>query len=396
MKINTLLILFFIIGCVLIAGYISKSIPITVVSKPVTVENPKNNLTQSNLTNASVPVQNTVSVTRSPGRLLVSIGKYNAHLPVFIDDVRSGNVSAGKPLNVTVSEGNHVIKICTETFCERAEAEIKPGVKTTLDFEERLNTDAPLGLLSISIGNYPADIPVYIDGTSVGVIASGERLNQSIISGNHSVKVCVDTTCFGENVTVIPTALTTLDFENQLQNNFSLGPLVVSIGGFNADLQVFIDNSSVGTVSMGKPLNLRFPPGNYTVRVCVGKVCEEENVQVRFAKQTVVDFGDRLKADVEFPSPTARIARYSLSGTVMTIDVELINPDTKDHVFTASVSSVYSFTDSQRLRISDSAQGSFTRAVKAGERYTQRVTLILSGGSNVIANEPVVIDVSIT
>ena len=54
------------------------------------------------------------------------------------------------------------------------------------------------------------------------------------------------------------------------------GPLRVSIGSWNADLPVLIDNTSAGIVSHDKPLDLMLEEGNHTVRVCAGTICLDE------------------------------------------------------------------------------------------------------------------------
>jgi hypothetical protein len=170
----------------------------------------------------------------------------------------------------------------------------------------------------------------------------------------------------------------------------------VSIGGYDAyRLPVFVDNASVGNVSLGNPLNIKLNQANHTVSVCAGTVCENESVQIRFAKQTFVDFGEELIRDAKFPTPTVRILSSSISGNVLTVKIEFINPDTVDHSIAATISCVYSYSDSHNLRHSDSAVNLVSRLVKSGERVPQTVLLYFQAGTNFMANDPVVIDVMV-
>jgi hypothetical protein len=132
------------------------------------------------------------------------------------------------------------------------------------------------------------------------------------------------------------------------------------------------------------------------VKVCVGVICENENVEIKFGQPVFVDFGERLKKNVEFSNPTVRIENYFVTGTSLTVDVEFINPDKVDHTITATIGSGYSFiASSDRQRKNNYAQALVTRSVKAGSRVNQAVTIALTGGSSVIANEPTIIDISI-
>jgi NADH:ubiquinone oxidoreductase subunit E len=307
----------------------------------------------------------------------------------------AGTISPGNPLSVNLSEGSHTVKICAGTVCEQANVHIGYAIRTTVDFEDALRTDALQGTMSVSIGDYPATLPVFIDDAQAGTVSQGKTLNQTISTGIHTVKICVGDTCFNRTVEIQPSDQTTLDFEEQLENHLLKGPLRVSIGGYNAELPVFLDNAHVGVVSMGNPLDLVANVGNHSIRVCSGNVCEDEEVQIKFAKQSVVDFGEQLEKDAKFPAPAVRITNSTTSGSTMTVDVEFVNPDTIDHSFTATVSCVYTFTDSYNIRESSSAQTMIIRTVEAGNTATQQVTLGLYDGSNVIAGPPVLVDVTI-
>ena len=151
------------------------------------------------------------------------------------------------------------------------------------------------------------------------------------------------------------------------------GPLRVSIGGWDADLPVFIDNKSVGIVTHDKPLDLMVEEGNHTVKVCAALTCEEENVTIKFARPRIVEFEERLIRDVEFPKPTARIVGYYPSGSdSMSISVEFINPSIKDLVMSAEVKCAYTYIESRsQNRVGSMAQGIVNANVKSGTRVMQ-------------------------
>jgi len=384
-----------IAGCILATGCVLKptanatKVP---VSSATTI--PLTTVQPDTVNQAAVPVLGEIPEGITFGQLNVSIGEYNDLLPVYIDNMSAGQVSAEKMLSLKVGEGMHSVKVCSGSVCEVVETEIKSGIKTTIDFETRLKTDAPQGSLVISIGDYSANLPVLIDNTSAGTVTANKALEQIISMGNHTVKICNGDNCFSQNVTIRPGNQTSIDFGERLKNDITQGSLSVSIGGYNAEnLPVRIDNLSVGNVSLGKPVTIRLKEGNHTVQVCVGMICEKEEVNIQFAKQSSVDFGDRLKADVEFPSPVVRIASSVLSGQDLTIEVEFINPDTVDHTMAATVSCVYSYMDSQNIRRNDAVQKRITTTVTAGSRDTQEAYLYLGGGTNVMVSDPVIVDV---
>jgi hypothetical protein len=330
------------------------------------------------------------------GKLNVSVGNFPGNLPVFVDGIFRGSVSFGNPLSLNMSEGTHAIKVCSGTVCEEANVHIGRAIMTSLNFEKLLSRDIPLGFLNISIGDYPATIPVFIDEEKVGQAVPGKLLNVTLPAGIHSIAVCAEGSCINNSIIISPMNQTVLNYTDRLKQDLPKGDLVVSIGGFNAELPVFIDNISAGTASVGNPLTLKLNRGNHSVAVCAGKVCENETVQIRFAKQSFVDFGERLKEDVEFTVPTVRITSSFLSGSTLMVGVDLINPDSKTHVISATISCVYSYSDSHNMRHSDSAQNRISATVKPGENVTQNIQLSLPGGSNVIANDPVVMDVTVS
>ena len=167
------------------------------------------------------------------------------------------------------------------------------------------------------------------------------------------------------------------------------GPLRISISGFNAFLDVILDNNSVGNVTMEKPLDLLIDEGNHTIKVCVGSICENEEVKIVFAKRTVIDFGDRLRKNVVFPTPTARIIDYFRSGDSVYVIVEFINPSLKPLSMTAEVSVGYSFIDERTdLRVAESTRGKAQADVKAGQRETDVLSLDFSNGYSYIFDPP--------
>jgi hypothetical protein len=175
------------------------------------------------------------------------------------------------------------------------------------------------------------------------------------------------------------------------------GPLRVTIGNYNPGrpLPVMIDNQTMGNVTVGKPLDLMISEGNHTVKVCVGVICPTEHIVVFFAKQSYLDFGDRLKKEAEFPSPTARIINYYKNGNGIGVNIEYINPTQKDLAMSAEVSCGYSFIDSRtNVRMGDSVRTKGSQWVEAGRRQTETVNLYFADGSAYSYDEPKISDIS--
>ena len=74
------------------------------------------------------------------------------------------------------------------------------------------------------------------------------------------------------------------------------GPLRISIGRYSVDqpLAVLINNTSVGVVKAGVPLDLMVDEGNHSVKVCVGVICPEKFITIVFAKRSFLDFEEIL------------------------------------------------------------------------------------------------------
>ena len=129
--------------------------------------------------------------------------------------------------------------------------------------------------------------------------------------------------------------------------------------------------------------------GNHSVKVCVGVICENETVIIVFAKKSLIDFGPRLKKDVEFPTPTVRILDYYRSGNGVAVVLEFINPSSKDLTMGAEVSVGYSYiNDRNDERGGESARGKSTSVVKAGQRQTSTLNLNFASGYSFLFDPP--------
>ena len=178
-----------------------------------------------------------------------------------------------------------------------------------------------------------------------------------------------------------PLSIRPVNNTNSTNTSALKGPLRVSISGYPADLDVMIDNKTAGLVKQEKPLDLMLEEGDHRVSVCVGDICEVETVKILFAKQVYVDFGDRLRRDVEFPVPTARILEYYKNGDGVTVSVELINPSTKDLTMSAEVSVGYSYIDYRSgTRKGESSRANLMDRVRAGDRQRYTVDLYFVDG----------------
>ena len=170
------------------------------------------------------------------------------------------------------------------------------------------------------------------------------------------------------------------------------GTLKVSISSWNAELPLFIDSTSVGTVAMDKPFMGMVEEGNHTVKVCAGTKCVEEEVEIKFAKQVFIDFSERLKKEVVFPVPTAQIIDYYRSGDGVGIVVEFINPSVKDLVMSADISDGYTYIYTRtNQRTAETVRGRASATVKSGQRQTTVLTLsFASDGYSYLFDAPVI------
>lgn len=197
------------------------------------------------------------------------------------------------------------------------------------------------------------------------------------------------------NATVVPTVVPTfVPFPTNATSGLE-GTLIVSIN-YPKTLAVVLDNKTVGTVNTTTPLFLRVPEGNHTVRICVGWMCEQENITTRFGRQVKVDFSERLQKNVEFPDPTARILEYNKNGNDISVTVEFLNPDTLDHTFSLKLSVGFEYIDDNHVKLGDSVHATTSQLVKAGQRVNQTVNLYLpSSGSIINFDNPQIEDLKV-
>ena len=180
------------------------------------------------------------------------------------------------------------------------------------------------------------------------------------------------------------------------------GSLKVSISGISypANLSVVIDNDTVGTVNPTTPLYLMVSEGTHTLMVCANSVCKQENVTIRFGKYLVVDFSEQIQKDAIFAnpnaSPTARILEYFQSGEVISVNVEFINPSTKDHLMSVVVRCGYSYIDDRTsIKMEDIARRKLEQNVKAGQRITEWLDLYFAYGHSYSYDSPVIEELQI-
>ena len=257
------------------------------------------------------------------------------------------------------------------------------------------STEVKKGLLIVTIGDYPDELPVFIDNKSAGVVSLSKPLNLTVNTGRHIVRTCVVSLCKDQDVLVVSSSPTAVDFAEWLKNDVVTGFLTVSIGGYNGELPVSVDNVSMGNASQGKPLNLIVSEGNHLVKVCVGILCVNETVGVKFAKPLTIDFGEQLKKIAEFSTPTVRIIDTRQDGSKVTVDLEFINPSSHDLTFTTIVECAYSYIDPQTdWRKGNAKQVTVTRAVRAGTRSKQSSDIWLTGGRSYIIEIPQILNVT--
>jgi len=266
-------------------------------------------------------------------------------------------------------------------------------MQTTVPVDTETSRESKEGQLNVSIGDHNDELPVFVDDASVGNVSRDKPLNLTASVGRHTVMVCVIGSCIQEDVLVISSNPTTIDFGERLKKEGVSGPLRVSIGGYNAELPVFVDNENVGNVSLGKPLNLMVSEGHHNVKVCVGILCVNEDVEIKFAHPVYSDFGERLKRVAEFSTPAIRIIGTRQTGDTVTVDVEFINPGKNDLTMSTTIQLAYSSIDpTSHWRHGNVKQGTVTKSVKAGTRTVQSLDLSLTGGSAYMIEIPVILN----
>jgi len=173
------------------------------------------------------------------------------------------------------------------------------------------------------------------------------------------------------------------------------GQLKISVGGLTGDYPAFIDNISVGIVSSRSPLSMTLLEGNYTVKVCCGRICEQEKVAITFGKQRTVDVSEQLKKDLGSSAPAVQIVGYFLNTDRITIDVEFINPTPQPRTMSAEVSCGYSYIEGRSYnRIGSIAQGHLSSTVNACDRTTESLNFDLASGSSYLYEIPTITLVS--
>ena len=105
-----------------------------------------------------------------------------------------------------------------------------------------------------------------------------------------------------------------------------------------------------------------------------------------------VDFSQQLQKDLEFPNPTARILKYYKNGNVISVNVEFINPSTKDLMMSVVVRCRYSYIDERTLiKREDTSIGMEGQNVNAGQRITGWIDLY-SASDNILSFDSPVIE----
>jgi hypothetical protein len=253
------------------------------------------------------------------------------------------------------------------------------------------STEIKKGQVNVSIGNYIGELPVFIDNKSAGNVTLNKPLNMTVNVGRHSVRICVQDLCKTEEIVVLSSGPATVDFGEWLTKEIVTGPLTISLGGYNADLPVLVDNITVGNLSQGEQMNLMVSEGNHTVKVCVGMICVNETVGVKFAKPVNVDFGDRLRKVAEFSTPIARIVNTRQAGARVMVDMEFINPLTKEITFTTMVQCTYTYIDPQG-RKGNFKQITVTKSVRPGMRANHTADIYLDGGRSYVIEAPHILE----
>jgi len=353
----------------------------------------------------------TWSYTGSPGSMVkIVLLKADIEVGTIMDSTSVGSDGTGSsswpiaPSGTTGSDytvsvqsiSQPTIKDESNNYFTLTSATTAPDdIPTTVPVRTENSTGVKKGLLNVTIGDYPSELPVFIDNKSAGVVSVSRPLNLTANVGRHSVRICVVTLCNNQEVMVVSSSPTVVDFGDWLKSDVVTGPLTVSIGGYNAELPVLVDNVTVGNVSQGKPLNLVVSEGNHTVKVCVGILCVNETVEVKFAKPLTIDFEDRLKTVAEFSTPTVRIVDTRQDGAKVTVDLEFINPSKNDLTFTTTVQCAYSYIDAQTsTRHGNAKQITVSRSVKAGTRAKQSSDIWLTGGRSYLIEIPQILTVT--
>ncbi len=180
------------------------------------------------------------------------------------------------------------------------------------------------------------------------------------------------------------------------------GPLTISLEGsrtpedtFTDEYPVYIDNLVAGVVSSKRPVTLAKIVGNYTVKVCCGTLCEQENVTIRFGKQRNVDFSERLQKDLGSSKPAVRIVEYYPNDDQISMNVEFINPTTHPLTMSAGISCGYTYIEAGSYnRVGSTTQGHLSETVNACDRVTKALNFKSARGSSYLYDIPAITLVS--
>ena len=351
----------------------------------------------------------TWNYTGSPGSIVkIVLLKGGIEVGTIMDSTSIGSVGTGSytwPISPTGTTGSDfkvsvqsisqpTIEDVSDDYFTLTSATTTPdNTPTTVPVRTENSTEVKKGLLNVTIGDYPAELPVFIDNKSAGVVSVSKPLNLSVSVGRHVVRICIVSLCNNQDVMVVSSGPAAVDFGDWLKNDVVTGPLTVSIGGYNAELPVLVDNITVGNISQGKPLDLMVSEGNHFVKVCVGILCVNDTVNVKFAQPSYIDFGERLKKIAEFPTPTVRIVDTRQDGAKVTVDLEFINPSKNDLTFTTTVQCAYSYIDPHTgWRKGKTKQITVTRSVRAGDRTKQSSDIWLDGGRSYMIEIPQILN----
>jgi hypothetical protein len=165
MKSIVLLAILVTIGCILASGCVAqtKKDPNVSVS-PTNTFTPFINATTVPTINETTNATNVTNSSKLKGPLRVSVSNFNANLSVFIDNQSVGFVTAAKPLDLSVNEGNHSVKVCLGAICEQDYVVIVFAKKSFIDFGDRLKKKVEFPNPTARITDY------YRDGDGVSVV----------------------------------------------------------------------------------------------------------------------------------------------------------------------------------------------------------------------------------
>ena len=139
MKSVVILTILVTIGCILATGCVAqpkKDLNVSVT--PTNTFAPFANTTTIPATNGTFNSSNVTNVTKLKGPLRVSLSNFNANLSVILDNQTAGFVTPGKPLDLMVDEGDHLVKVCVGSICEQDHVTIIFAKKSFIDFGDRL------------------------------------------------------------------------------------------------------------------------------------------------------------------------------------------------------------------------------------------------------------------